>query len=298
MVTGVNGAKSTQQTGSAQNTKTSETSKDLEGLKTLLALVFTFAAASNHNGSLYAASRYASSAGQALLLMNNENHISGLHKLAENLIDSISESREDHKKEPVSLHDRHSEIKDLRREASGKEAILKAEIEEVAPELGFTVSDTKEKSGKKAGKKARSKEYSKALEKLKAEKNSLRLKLQKSQLDGDEKAEKETQKELELFKIKERIFQSIPEDQRSKKGTLEKVEKTFDGIKEQLGIITDSNTESVKKSFFGLRKTVDVKRTESKARARKNAQKAISELRTELGLNSDRTLSTMISQLN
>ncbi len=132
MVTGVNGVKSTNQAQTPKLDSKSESKSDLKAIKTLLALVFTLAATSNHNGTLATAGRYGTAAGQALILMNAQNGNnspwinSGSHSdFAEKLVDDLAEAlktqtEEKKKPEPISLNERNTELKDLKAEKKAK----------------------------------------------------------------------------------------------------------------------------------------------------------------------------------
>lgn len=308
MVTGVNGAKSTQQAKAPQSEANSETSIDLKALKTLLALVFTIAATANHNSTMGAASRYASAAGQALILMNaghgpqnpfidpnlknTSNHFA--EQLVDNLAQALGAGTKEKAPEPISLNDRHARAKDLRKNANDQEQQIKTEIADVAQDLGLKVKDNSN-SAKKAIRKERAKSFEGAVTDLQKIKKEAFAKLQKAQLNGNTQQELQASRDLSVIKIQERIFQSVPIEDRTKKGILEQTQRISESIQDQIEIIEAAKMPAEKKSFFGLLKKTDLRTTESRQRAISGAKETISELVSQAGLTEDKNLTSLIT---
>ncbi len=318
--TGATGAARTQHTQSTDTKESHKTheNKDTKALKTLLGLIFTVALAGNHSATANTAAQYATLAGQTMLLMKAADkknpyidpHLRSTHEgisgfaeeLAQGLTDLLSEEQEKQKApEPISLRERSQKLEEQRQEIDSKNQDLVREFEEFADDLGMKTqshSKLEKKQAKKQARKTRSREFDSTLAKLRQERSRLSNSLIKALTDSKHTEAEQIKKEISRHDIKQRVFDSIPQDQRSKKGVLEETKCLASEIDKQLVFIDEAKQPIIqsKRSLFGLRrKTIEIERPESRQRAIETADQNIKRLReSSFDLNSDNQLTEMI----
>jgi hypothetical protein len=224
-------------------------------------------------------------------------HNNVVEKLVDNLAEALGTNSSDEKKkpqEPSSLIERNAELKELKARRKAKKSQMKSEIEAVADDLGIKTKSAA-KAAKKAKVKARTSSFSAALKDLAKTKAEVRSRLQKAQINGNEKEESQAKRDLELVKIQERIYASVSVEERSKKGSLDRVIKASETIQKQMNIIETAQEPAQRKRFFGFFSKTDTRTTESRQRAITESRNIISEAREEAGLSADKTLTQMIN---
>lgn len=98
--------------------------------------------------------------------------------------------------------------------------------------------------------------------------------------------------------MKEKVFDSVAQDERSKRGVLEQTQKVADGIQEKISIIDEAKQPVVqKRKFLGIFSRSSQAPSAARARAIESSKQEIVDLRKSIGISDDQGLSNIINSL-